>query len=473
DLHIVAAPESDSLLVAYALISEPSKGRGLVLRLQSDRALYREGVHAVRLFVWVTLAGSFLAALLLYLIMDRLAWSSRKRKQSEQRYQRLSQEFQTILDAIPSAITLVNRDMSIAWANRAAGLFYGWDNLELSDRKIDQQTHSCLLERESCPVQLCFVSGQADDALIVYPDGKFVSEKAFPLLGPDRKVQQVVCNVTDVTEKVQMRAENEEAGRLAALGELSAGIAHEINNPNGMIRMNLGLLVDVWNDIVPLLSELGVDEEELTLGGVGYRRLKAEVPELLVEMERASDRIKGIVEDLKAFARREENDLDEEVDLIEVVRASERLVANVLRKSGADYRLVAADGLPRVRGSFRQLEQVVINLLVNACQALDGSGRKVEVVIEPLPEGEIMLVVEDQGCGIPQEMLAKITDPFVTTKRSSGGTGLGLSISSRIIREHGGRMQFFSEPGSGTRVEIRLPAATGQIESMKRSRGGI
>jgi len=277
-----------------------------------------------------------------------------------------------------------------------------------------------------------------------------------PFEGHDARL--VMAN--DVTEKERLRAEAEQVSRLAALGELSAGIAHEINNPNGMIQINLQLVADIWRDLQPVVQQQLAADPEWRLGGLPASRLQVDLPEILDEMHKGTQRVRDIVEDLKDFARHDEQASDERVDINLVVEAAERMVGNQVKKSGAAYRCELGTDLPQVSGTFRQLEQVVINLLINACQALSESGQLLVVrTAFDSAAGEVVVEVRDGGRGIEEKYLSRITEPFFTTRREDGGTGLGLSVSSRIVRDHGGKLRFYSRPGEGTRVELRLPVA--------------
>ncbi len=165
-----------------------------------------------------------------------------------------------------------------------------------------------------------------------------------------------------------------------------------------------------------------------------------------------------LVDDLKAYARREDAPRPERVDLNEAARAAVRLARTTLEKSTARFQATLAEGLPPVRGNPQRLEQVVVNLLVNACEALPGPGRAVRLATRR--EGErVVLEVSDEGVGIAPEHLARVTEPFFTTKRAGGGTGLGLSVSAGIAREHGGALEIASAPGAGTTARLVLPAA--------------
>jgi polar amino acid transport system substrate-binding protein len=142
------------------------------------------------------------------------------------------------------------------------------------------------------------------------------------------------------------------------------------------------------------------------------------------------------------------------------VRAALRLTDGALRKATRRLEVALADGLPPVRGDGQRLEQVIVNLVLNACQALPGPERGVAVrTAWDAAARRVVLQVSDEGEGIPAEHLPRLTDPFFTTKRGSGGTGLGLSVSAGIVRDHGGTLAFASTPGAGTTVTVSLPAA--------------
>jgi polar amino acid transport system substrate-binding protein len=136
------------------------------------------------------------------------------------------------------------------------------------------------------------------------------------------------------------------------------------------------------------------------------------------------------------------------------------LLANPIRKATHHFSTSYQEELPRVRGNLRRLEQVAINLILNACQSLSGTERaiRVETSLDE-EENRVVLTVADEGEGIPESVLARITDPFFTTRREAGGTGLGLAVAARIAEEHAGRLSFESEQGRGTVARLSLPIA--------------
>lgn len=291
--------------------------------------------------------------------------------------------------------------------------------------------------------------------------------KGSPLFGENGEFAGSVVMFTDITERKRMEEENilsqqrlAQAEKMASLGVLAAGVAHEINNPNNFIMLNTPLMMDVWNDIVPVLDGYYRKNGDFVAGGLPYSEIGESVPSLLSSVLEGSKRIKNIVDGMKNYSRPGPLDAMLEVDVNAVIRATAGLMENLIKRSTDSFIVELADGLPPVRGNFQELEQVIINLVTNSCAALPGRDREIRVRSSFDPsEGKVKVEVIDQGSGIPEEDLKRVTEPFFTTKRETGGMGLGLTVSSGIIRNHGGSMEFSSEPGVGTTVAVLLPVA--------------
>ncbi|MCK5825919.1 MAG: transporter substrate-binding domain-containing protein [Desulfuromusa sp.] len=248
------------------------------------------------------------------------------------------------------------------------------------------------------------------------------------------------------------------ADKMTSLGVLVSGVAHEINNPNGLIQLSLPQLSKAYQNIEPILDAHYQKQGDFKLGWFDYSRMRQEIPKMLQEMLESSNRIKRIVEDLKDFARRNDSGLDDMADLNEVIRSALRLVDNTLHKSTRHFRVDYSPDLPRFRGNGHRIEQVVVNLILNACQALTSMEQAIELRTFALPdEGMVALEIRDQGCGLDEETLQRITDPFFTTKRKIGGTGLGLSVSDGIVKDHRGRLEFSGKVDQGMTVQLLLP----------------
>jgi polar amino acid transport system substrate-binding protein len=247
-----------------------------------------------------------------------------------------------------------------------------------------------------------------------------------------------------------------QADKLASLGVLTSGVAHEINNPNALLLLNLPQLQRAWQDIAPLLEQHYRQQGDFALGRIPYTQMRNEIPEMLDEMLSSAGRIKRIVADLKDFVRRDEQAAICTIDLNAVARTAVRLLENPLKKATAHFSLQLQEPLPAICGNSQRLEQVIVNLLLNAAQALENPKQAISLSTWATPEA-IILEVTDRGRGIAPEHLGQLTDPFFTTRREEGGTGLGLSVSTGIVDEHHGSLEFSSTAETGTSVKLILP----------------
>jgi PAS domain S-box-containing protein len=250
-----------------------------------------------------------------------------------------------------------------------------------------------------------------------------------------------------------------QAGKMVALGTLVSGVAHEINNPNNFIMLNTPILQEAWENALPVLEKYYDENGDFIIGGLKFTEMRENMPTLFSGLSDGARRIKQIVEDLKHYARNEAADLTQDVDINAVLKSAVSLLAGMIRKATDHFRVDYGTDLPLLKGNFQRLEQVLVNLIQNACQALPDPHKGVFVSSAYEPEkSRIVIVVRDEGSGISPENLPHITDPLFTTRQNSGGVGLGLSISSRIVAEHGGTLFFASQLGTGTTATISLPA---------------
>lgn len=251
--------------------------------------------------------------------------------------------------------------------------------------------------------------------------------------------------------------------KLAALGQLAAGVAHEINNPVGFVTSNANLTKKYVNKVSDALAALEQEATQETSGEalLLMTRWKAasRVDNLCQELIAISDesiegleRIKDIVKDLKDYAYTGEQSFDP-TDLNKHLASTINLLRNEI-KYKADIQTHYGD-LPDVPCIASQINQVFVNVIVNACHAIPEFG---EIVIDTAVDGRHARIrVSDNGVGMPPEVLKKIFDPFYTTKPVGKGTGIGLAITKSIIDRHSGSLSVLSEPGEGTQFEIRLP----------------
>ena len=271
--------------------------------------------------------------------------------------------------------------------------------------------------------------------------------------------------VLDITE--QVRAEEEaklrlqqllQADKMISLGILVSGVAHEINNPNHSILSNVTLLKDVWEDARPILEHFYEDFGDFVLGGLDYSEYRDKFLAMYAGALSSSERIRVIVEELRDFARSNPNEKMTDVNIDVVVESACILMANMIHKSTDHYEINHAANLPPVRANFQRIEQVVINLIQNACRSLPSRNKGIRVNTVFAPESkQVLIEVCDEGVGIAEKDQKHLGDPFFTTQRAAGGMGLGLWVSFNIVHEHGGTLTYYSEPGQGTRAVLALP----------------
>ncbi|MDF2447313.1 MAG: histidine kinase [Moraxellaceae bacterium] len=244
--------------------------------------------------------------------------------------------------------------------------------------------------------------------------------------------------------------------KLAAIGQLAAGVAHEINNPMGYVFSNLKALGGYVQDLIRIVDAIdtagGMQELREFKESLDYDYIRNDVGALIGESEEGIDRVKRIISALKDFSRVDDDalqpaDLHRGIDsTLNVVNNELKYKAEVVKEYGA---------LPEVECIPSQINQVLMNLLVNASHAIEGFGR---ITVRSAQEGDwVWLEVEDTGAGIDPKDMSRLFEPFFTTKPVGKGTGLGLSLSYSIIQKHHGRIEVFSQLGCGSRFRFWLP----------------
>jgi PAS domain S-box-containing protein len=249
-----------------------------------------------------------------------------------------------------------------------------------------------------------------------------------------------------------------QAAKMASLGTLVSGVAHEINNPNNIIRLSTENLADLWSYVAATLRRTQDTQGPVHLRGIPLDSAERMVESILQGLGEGSVRIEQLVRALREYSKTDEGQLNQLVDLNVVVESAQTIVRSALQNATVHYSFVPAPDLPPVSGNLRQIEQVVINLLTNACQALDTTEGAIRVVTGlDRDKSHVFVEIQDEGVGISEQNLLRITDPFYTTKRNIGGTGLGLSVCQRIVKSHGGELLFSSSRTKGTVARVVLP----------------
>ena len=270
----------------------------------------------------------------------------------------------------------------------------------------------------------------------IVSEGRF-QEVAVKTISPHNEIEIAIKAISDMAGQLAKREEEMlQAGKLASLGVMISGVAHELGNPLN----NISLMAQTYLSIYDMLGD---EEKKIYMGDI-YNQ---------------TERIHKIVEKLLDFSRQKKQEL-KEAELKDIIDISLLLVDNQLKLAGVNQHVVLARDLPPVYVDASQIEQVLVNLFINAIQAMPKGGDLFISAGHDSETSNLILEVRDTGTGIPQEILPNIFDPFFSTKGTKG-TGLGLSVSYGIIREHHGDIFVESKEGKGTRFIIKLPSLTG------------
>ena len=381
----------------------------------------------------------------------------RERMKIEQELRESEQKLRVLFDQSPDIIMTVDGEDNCLMINRSLPRKNESGNVRGSTGFFPAKVH----EKYRTVLEQVLKSGEASEIQFSGDDPNWWELRIVPLR-MESNVATAMVILKDITEKRLLEAHTMRNARLASLGVLAASVAHEINNPNNAIQFNVSILSRSWHDILKILTLYRTEHGDFTVGGVSLEQTLTGTPRLLEGIEKSARRIEAIVGNLKHLARPDQGELDHEVDVAEVLRTALSILQNQIHMLCDDCRLDILEPLPAVRGNAQQLEQVFINVILNALQSLPKRSAAVRITAALEEGGEfIRVTVSDQGSGISEENHSRVFDPFFTTKGEHGGTGLGLSISYRIIQNHKGKMALNSRPGEGTDVIMQLPVFCG------------
>ncbi|MBI2877182.1 MAG: hypothetical protein HYY20_09900 [Candidatus Tectomicrobia bacterium] len=373
------------------------------------------------------------------------------------------------LDATGTGLCVVDQELRPFWINNR---WMEWFASDLSASALLMQGVACEL-----PCCLCFqpgangstlplwwIAGEGSPARQTLEDGRLrVTERVLPnpeddrpgssspgqgqrvfqvttapLLDRDHKIGQVVELVQEITEQKQAQAQILRAGKLAAIGELAGQVAHEVNNPIAIISAKARLLLS--------------DHRE---------EISDKVAQELAKIIEFSDRVARIAQGLLSYCRPSAA-MRAPLDIRIPIQKALAMIEHRARMGEVQIEASLRGAVPMVQANASEMEQVFLNLFLNALDAMPQGGRLAISIpggMEPLSEGRpcVAVLVEDTGAGIPEESRGRIFDPFFSSKEEGRGTGLGLSICLGIVRSHGGEIEVESQPGKGTRFTLKLP----------------
>lgn len=390
----------------------------------------------------------------------------------------LKKNFQALTDNLPIGIVLTSVEGKIINVNPEGLQMLGYNSVEdlahipIQAFYYDKKDREIFLKKmEAGRVRDLEMQFKKPDGSVIWCSMSSVSQENSP------GGRYFITSLLDISQRKKMEQEKSDllvqltqTDKLASIGQLAAGIAHEINNPVGYVTSNLNSLAEYLSDIrrfikmnQPLikgLNEITLPESLAKMAAKihEYARdidldfLQEDIEELIKDCIDGLDRIKKIVIDLKDFAHPGKKAI-EPVDINACIETTLNVAANELKYKTTVHKDLKA--VPLINGIPQQLNQVFLNILVNAAQAIEKTG---DIRIKTWQENNnVFLSVSDTGCGIEPENISRIFDPFFTTKEVGKGTGLGMNIAYNIIQQHGGSIAVESEKGKGTTFTVSLP----------------
>ncbi len=325
---------------------------------------------------------------------------------------------------------------------------------------------SCALHQNAIPV---FVD--IDPRTYNMDPAKLEQVVVYPLKEESGNIGSAIIRISDITEARSMERHLMQSEKLASLGFLISGVAHEINNPNNFITFNLPILRDYLKELIPIVDDYAKAKQDYELFGMSYPEFRKDIFKLLENIEHGSRRINTTVSNLRQFSRKKDKQEKEWVDIKQVVERGIAISAGKIKSMVNSMEINIPEGLPSIYTDPETLEIVLINLLINAAQATDkeDSWLRLNVSLGNRWRDRLVVEVIDNGCGMDGETMAKIFDPFFTTKSPGEGTGLGLSLCHNLIEALGGRIEVDSTPGEGSTFRVILTDKDRRL--MKRVQG--
>lgn len=430
-----------------------------IFLFQASEVFYFATLWGVIWWFWQALRLAVYLTVLSYVLKEYMQISSYlaveidERKKVEKALRKADEDWRNSFNALEEAMLIIDKDYNIENINNSGLALLEKSKEEIIGRKCYQVMHGEATPSQYCPFRQT-LNNKRVESVERYDElfEKHFSIKSAPIFDEYGEVIKFVYFMSDITKRVESEAKEKMlhqelnlTSRLASIGEVAAGITHEINNPlTGIIAF------------AQMLKQMDVPED---------------IKEAVEVINDGAQRIAGIVEKLLTFARRHRPE-KEYVDINSIVSNTVEMRSYEMRTNNIEVATQLAPDLPRTMANTGQLQQVFLNIIVNAEQAIAGAHKEGELSIKTERiDSSIRVSIADDGPGIAESNIDKVFDPFFTTKDADGGTGLGLSISYGIIKEHGGNIYAKSILGNGATFVVDLPviAETNQTKIVEPS----
>ncbi len=389
--------------------------------------------------------------------------------------------FPSLMDGNPISTFVINADHHVVIWNHACEIMTGISREKVLNHPVDSRIFYCgqfrplladlVLDMDESAMKRWYDKKnliksanipdafEASDELVIQGEKRNIYFVAAAIREPGGKIIGAIETVQDITDRSQLLSQLYQSQKMEALGVLIAGVAHEINNPINLIMYNIPLLEKIWKDILPILNDQAVLYPQRKYGGLRTDFINNHLMQLISDMDVAAKRVATIVSGLKSFSRFSAQSEKIPIQINLAVENAIRLSLSTLRKLNVRIDLDLENNLPTISGNLQNIEQVILNLVINAAQAIEHDSGNIRISTRLQPQdGDIRISVSDNGKGVNPAIAGKLFDPFITDKQEKGGTGLGLSVSYNLIKSHNGTITFESYQGKGATFHVLLPS---------------
>ncbi len=376
-----------------------------------------------------------------------------------------SRMLQGIFDGITDPLVLLEKDLMVKNLNASAKAYY---NIE-GDRVIGKPCYNAFRGKQAvcdgCEIPAAIQEGKAVilERKPAHQPDRHERISIYPVKDENGEVEATLMRIHDITERKMLEKQLIQSEKLAAIGILVSGIAHEINNPNNFVIFNMPILKDYMNEIIPIMDRYADEHPGLEMFYMPYQEFRDDIFKLIENVEHGARRIKTIVSDLKDFSRIRTPKNIETMDIHPIFEKVVAFSRSKIQQTVKTFTIDIPAHLPHILVDPQALEQVLINLLINASQAFGpnlpsdyDTQVALRVSVKEASSKEVVIEVIDNGRGMDERTQDRIFDPFFTTKTATEGTGLGLYISHNLIENMGGRIEVESELGRGSVFRVVL-----------------
>jgi C4-dicarboxylate-specific signal transduction histidine kinase len=397
----------------------------------------------------------------LSLTNEKLIAEIAERCRVEKQLQQSKSMLQEVFDGIPDSLMLMDRHMDLKMINKSAAAYYKVEKLQDVTGKRCYQVAGKSTFCKGCRIHEAVMSGERNSFErkgFMNPE-RIEQVTIYPLEGNGDGSGDSIIRVIDITETRLFERQLIQSEKMASLGVMVSSVAHEINNPNNFISFNIPILKDYIKELIPIIDQFAAERPDLEFCHMPYREFREDIFKLMDNIKNGATRISSFVANLREFSQSDADFLKKNVDFKSVVEKVIAICGKKLKRSVKSIEMNIPRNLPQIYTAPHAIEQVLINLLINAAQAVDKEDSRVilNISIGSTPQEHLIVEIVDNGSGIDEASKDRLFDPFYTTRMANGGTGLGLYVCHNLIKGLGGRIEVQSQPGQGSKFTVILP----------------